>query len=119
MRNRFLSLAVLSFLSVTFLACQQRKIKAKEAVLRQDLKVMRNQIDNYTIDLEKAPQALQDLVEAGYLRRIPEDPFTGSAQTWQVETARRTQDHQTNVGISNVRSGSKLLGSDGTPYSSW
>lgn len=120
MRTRFSSLAVLSFLAVTLLACQQRKIKAKEDVLRQDLKVMRGQIDNYTMDKEKAPQALQDLVDAGYLRRIPEDPFTGSAQTWQVKKSDTLISlDQTKTGISDVHSGSNLVGSDGRPYSSW
>src|SRR5947209_12159805 len=56
-------------------------VRAKEAVLRQDLKTMRDQIDNYTMDKEKAQQALQDLVDEGYLRKIPKEQFTGSTQT--------------------------------------
>lgn len=99
---------------------QQSVIRAKEAVLRQDLKTMRDQIDNYTMDKEKAPQALQDLVDAGYLRIIPKDPFTGSADTWQVESSDTLQSlDQTEPGITDVHSGASGTGSDGTAYSSW
>jgi general secretion pathway protein G len=99
---------------------QQSVIRAKEAVLRQDLKTMRDQIDNYTMDKEKAPQALQDLVEAGYLRVIPKDPFTNSSETWQVETSDTLSSlEQTESGISDVHSGSSQVGSDGQAYSSW
>lgn len=99
---------------------EQSVIRAKEAVLRQDLKTMRDQIDNYTMDKEKAPQALQDLVDGGYLRSIPKDPFTGSDDTWQVETSDAMMSlDQTEPGISDVHSGSSLTGSNGTAYSSW
>ncbi|HWC19987.1 MAG TPA: prepilin-type N-terminal cleavage/methylation domain-containing protein [Terriglobales bacterium] len=99
---------------------QQSLIRAKEAVLRQDLKTLRDQIDNYTMDKQKAPQALQDLVDAGYLRMIPKDPFTGTADTWQVETSDTLQSlDQTESGISDVHSGATGTGSDGTAYSTW
>jgi general secretion pathway protein G len=99
---------------------QQSVIRAKEAVLRQDLKTMRDQIDNYTMDKEKAPQSLQDLVDAGYLRKIPKDPFTNSTDTWQAESTDTLQSlDQTEPGISDVHSGSSETGSDGTPYSTW
>ena len=81
---------------------------------------MRDQIDNYTMDKEKAPQSLQDLVDASYLRLIPKDPFTGSAETWQVESSDTLQSlDQTEPGITDVHSGASGSGSDGTPYSSW
>jgi general secretion pathway protein G len=99
---------------------QQSVVRAKEAVLRQDLKTMRDQIDNFTMDKEKAPQSLQDLVDAGYLRKLPKDPFTGSEETWQVENSDTLISlDQTEPGISDVHSGSNLVGSDGTAYSSW
>lgn len=99
---------------------QQSVIRAKEAVLRQDLKTMRDQIDNYTMDKAKAPQSLQDLVDAQYLRKIPKDPFTGSSDTWQVENSDTLISlDQTEPGISDVHSGSNIVGSDGTAYSSW
>jgi general secretion pathway protein G len=99
---------------------EQSVIRAKETVLKQDLKTMRDQIDNYTMDKEKAPQSLQDLLDAGYMRVIPKDPFTNSADTWQVETSDTLQSlDQTETGITDVHSGSNLTGSDGQPYSSW
>ena len=69
---------ILILIAIAVPMYQQSVIHAKEAVLRQDLKTMRDQIDNYTMDKEKAPQSLQDLVDAGYLRKLPRDPFTGS-----------------------------------------
>jgi general secretion pathway protein G len=93
---------------------------AKEAVLREDLHIMRQSIDSYTMDKEKAPQSLDELVTAGYLRKIPEDPMTHSASTWVTEMgdAMRTID-QSEPGIDDVHSGSGEAGSDGQPYSSW
>lgn len=95
-------------------------VRAKEAVLKQDLKTMRDQIDNYTMDKEKAPQGLQDLVEAQYLRTIPKDPFTGSAEIWQVEAGDGLQNpDQSEPGVIDVHSGSNKVGTDGNTYSSW
>ena len=111
---------ILILLSIAIPMYNQSVIRAKESVLRQDLKTMRDQIDNYTMDKEKAPQALQDLVDAGYLRKIPIDPFTNSADTWQVETSDTVQSlDQTESGITDVHSGASGTGTDGQPYSSW
>lgn len=95
-------------------------LRANEAVLKEDLYTMRNAIDQYTQDKAKAPQALDDLVSAGYLHAIPKDPFTNSNSSWQVvqEDVLQSLD-QTQPGISDVHSGSNLTGSDGTAYSSW
>jgi len=111
---------ILILIGIAVPAYQQSVIRAKEAVLRQDLKTMRDQIDNYTMDKEKAPQSLQDLVDAGYLRLIPKDPFTNSADTWQPETSDTLQSlDQTEPGITDVHSGSSATGSDGTAYNTW
>ncbi|HLW52365.1 MAG TPA: prepilin-type N-terminal cleavage/methylation domain-containing protein [Candidatus Angelobacter sp.] len=95
-------------------------LHAHEAVLRQDLYSMRMSIDQYTQDKNKAPQALSDLVDAGYLRAIPKDPFTDSGETWQVvqEDVMQSLD-QTQPGITDVHSGSNLTASDGTAYNTW
>src|SRR5689334_12673455 len=94
--------------------------RAKEAVLRQDLFAMRSLIDQYTMDKAKAPQSLDDLVQAGYLKEIPKDPFTDSRDTWQVvQEDTLTSVDQNEPGISDVHSGSSLTSSDGTAYSSW
>src|SRR5260370_20804014 len=54
-------------------------VRAREATLKQDLQAMRQSIDNYTLDKQAAPQSLEDLVQAGYLRMVPKDPMTGTA----------------------------------------
>jgi len=94
--------------------------QAREAVLKEDLHVLRNAIDSYTADKQKAPQSLEDLVTDGYLKSIPEDPMTRTASTWQVETSNDLSSvDQTEPGIDNVHSGSQEQGTNGQPYSSW
>ena len=93
---------------------------AREAVLKEDLHVMRAAIDSYTMDKQKAPQSLDDLVQNGYLRSIPEDPMTKSRDTWVTDTTDTLSSvDQTDPGINDVHSGSPDTGSDGQPYSSW
>lgn len=95
-------------------------LHANEAVLKEDLYNMRTAIDQYTQDKAKAPQALNDIVTAGYLHAIPKDPFTHSAETWQVvQEDVLTSIDQTAPGISDVKSGSNLISTEGTAYSSW
>ncbi len=93
---------------------------AKEAVLREDLHVMRQAIDAYTMDKSKAPESLDDLVSSGYLKEIPKDPMTQSNSTWVTanDDALSSVD-QTASGIADVHSGSGDTGTDGQPYSSW
>jgi general secretion pathway protein G len=93
---------------------------AREAVLKEDLHVLRNAIDSYTNDKEKAPQSLDDLVSAGYLKSIPIDPMTHSAETWVPAMDDSVQSlDQTDPGLTDVHSGSDQVGGDGQPYSSW
>jgi general secretion pathway protein G len=93
---------------------------AREAVLREDLSVMRTAIDSYTMDKQKAPQSLDDLIQAGYLRAVPDDPFTRSKDTWVTDTSDAMYSiDQTEPGISDIHSGSDETGLDGQPYSSW
>ena len=95
-------------------------LHANEAVLKEDLFNMRQAIEQYTQDKSKAPQALEDIVTAGYLRAIPKDPFTHAADTWQtVQEDVLTSIDQTQPGISDVKSGSSLISSEGTPYNTW
>ena len=95
-------------------------LHANEAVLKEDLYNMRQAIDQFTQDKGKAPQALDDIVSAGYLHAIPKDPFTHAADSWQTvqEDVLQSID-QTAPGISDVKSGSSLISSEGTAYSSW
>ena len=93
---------------------------AREAVLNEDLHVMREAIDSYTMDKEKAPQSLDDLVQSGYLKEIPKDPETQSRDTWIPDTDDTLESvDQAQGGISNVHSGSGLVGTDGRPYTDW
>ena len=93
---------------------------AREAVLKEDLRVMRSAIDSYTMDKQKAPQSLQDLVQEGYLKVIPEDPMTKSRDTWYTDVSDSLHSlDQTDPGIDDVHSGSQETGTDGQPYSTW
>jgi len=101
----------------SFIAAQKN---AREAALKEDLHVLRDAIDSYTIDKNKAPQSLDDLVQSGYLKSIPKDPMTHSTETWVTSTDDTLQSiDQTEPGVNDVHSGSQETGSDGQPYSSW
>jgi general secretion pathway protein G len=93
---------------------------AREAVLKEDLHVLRNAIDSYTVDKQKAPQSLDDLVQAGYIKTMPIDPFTHRSDTWMTsqDDTLQTLD-QTESGINDVHSGAQMTASDGTSYSTW
>ena len=93
---------------------------AREAVLREDLQVMRTAIQSYTMDKEKAPQSLDDLVQSGYIRSLPVDPMTHSADTWVTDTSQDMYSlDETDPGVNDVHSGSQETGSNGQAYSSW
>src|ERR1051326_3866160 len=95
-------------------------LNAKETVLKDNLREMRRVIDQYTADKKKAPQSLQDLVDAGYYRQLPLDPMTNSNSTWQpVNDTSITVPDQTDSGIVDVHSGSSGISSLGTPYNTW
>ena len=94
--------------------------KAKEAVLKTDLQVMRNAIDSYTVDKEKAPQSLDDLVQAGYLKNIPKDPITSRTDTWIVgQSDNLTTIEESSGGVDDVHSGAQQVSSEGTAYNTW
>ncbi|MBB5345996.1 type II secretion system protein [Tunturibacter empetritectus] len=93
---------------------------AKEAVLKEDLHTMRQAIDSYTVDKAKAPQSLDDLVQAGYLKSMPVDPFTHRSDTWlPVQEDTNISLDQTETGIDDVHSGAQQTASDGTSYNTW
>ena len=94
--------------------------QAKEAVLKEDLHTMRTAIDSYTVDKEKAPQGLDDLVQAGYLKSVPIDPITSRDDTWMTsESDTLTDINETEGGIDDVHSGSEGVSSEGTTYNTW
>ncbi|MFN7948507.1 MAG: prepilin-type N-terminal cleavage/methylation domain-containing protein [Blastocatellia bacterium] len=92
---------------------------AKEVTLRQDLDAMRRAIDNYTVDKQRAPQSLNDLVSAGYLRAIPVDPVTGSAEGWVTEQESEPFSPDVPAGIKNVRSAAEGADTNGKAYSEY
>ena len=107
-------------LSITVPVYRIHVLHANEAVLKEDLYNMRQAIDQYTQDKGKAPQALDDIVSAGYLHAIPKDPFTHATDSWQtVQEDVLTSIDQTQPGISDVKSGSSLISSEGTAYNTW
>ncbi len=114
-------------ISVALPAYNQSILRAKESVLKQNLFTLRSLISQYTLDKQKAPQSLQDLVTAGYLKQIPNDPMTGRNDTWaedQEADVIMSLDQQTTTtedqpGIYDVHSGSSAVGSDGTAYATW
>lgn len=88
-------------------------LKAREASLKQNLFTMRDVIDQFRADTGKYPPSLADLKSAGYLKRVPYDPFTKSTSTWQEIL------DQAEGGVFDVHSGSDLVGTDGVPYNQW
>ena len=92
---------------------QESITRAREASLKQTLFNMRDVLDQYRADRGKYPQAMEEMVSAGYLRQMPTDPFTRSATTWQEIPS------ESEGGVFDVHSGSPLVGTDGTPYNQW
>lgn len=94
-------------------------IQSKEAVLKEDLYRLRDSIDQYYVDKGRYPASLATLVEAGYLRTLPSDPFTGSA-TWTEVFAEPDPDRpEEQPGVYDVKSMSELSSLGGTNYSEW
>jgi general secretion pathway protein G len=93
-----------------------RVSRAEEAVLRENLLLMRDALDKHYSDLGKYPEALGELVSKRYLRSIPNDPFTRRADTWLAVAPPAPPGAS---GIYDVRSGSRDTGSDGRPYAEW
>ena len=106
-------------MSIALPIYNQSVVRSREAVLRQDLFELRSLISQYTLDKQKAPQSLDDLVTAGYIKIVPKDPMTNEAN-WEVvqEDVLLAVDQQ-DPGISDVHSASSASGSDGTAYSTW
>jgi general secretion pathway protein G len=107
-------------MSIALPIYNQSLVRSREAVLRQDLFTLRSLISQYTLDKQKAPQSLDDLVQAGYLKVIPPDPMTNEAN-WEVVQEDDTimSVDQQDPGISDVHSASNATATDGTAYSSW
>jgi general secretion pathway protein G len=105
--------------SIAMPVYNQSVVQARESVLRSNLATLRSVISQYTLDKQKAPQSLDDLVTAGYLRQIPVDPMTRQPN-WEVvqEDVMMAVDQQ-EPGITDVHSASTTSASDGTAYNTW
>src|SRR5438309_1656084 len=110
---------IMILMAVAVPVYNQSIVQARESVLRSNLATLRSVISQYTLDKQKAPQSLDDLVTAGYLRQIPVDPMTRQTN-WEVvqEDVMMAVDQQ-DPGITDVHSASSATASDGTAYSSW
>src|SRR5665811_2168215 len=109
---------ILILLSIALPMYNQSIIRARETTLKQNLATLNKVIDQYTLDKQKAPQSLEDLVSAGYLKFIPND-ITGNKDTWVLEQEDSLKSiDQTQPGIVGVHSGSSQTSIDGTAYSS-
>jgi general secretion pathway protein G len=110
---------MLILMAVALPIYNQSIVRSREAVLRQDLFQLRSLISQYTLDKQKAPQSLDDLVQGGYIKFVPKDPMTNEAN-WEVvqEDVLLTVDQQ-DPGITDVHSASSNMASDGTAYSTW
>lgn len=106
--------------SVALVGYQNSIVRAREATLMDDLYKLREAIDQYYADKQKWPATLEDLVTDGYVRKIPEDPMTNSAETWQTVAAESDPANPTaEPGIFDVKSGSDKTALDGKPYAEW
>jgi general secretion pathway protein G len=114
-------MAIIGVLAVIAVPSYMAAVKhAREAVLKEDLHILRAAIDSYTMDKQKAPQSLDDLIQDGYLKAIPEDPITHSTSTWVTDSSDALHSlDQTDPGVDDVHSGSTDNGSDGQPYNTW
>jgi general secretion pathway protein G len=113
---------ILILVSVALPAYNQSIVRARESVLKQNLFTLRSVISQYTLDKQKAPQALDDLISGGYLKQLPVDPMTGKNDTWvadQEDNTIMSIDEQDQGGIIDVHSGSEAISSDGTAYNTW
>jgi general secretion pathway protein G len=110
---------ILILMSIAVPMYTQSVVRARESVLRQDLFALRSVISQYTLDKAKAPMGLEDLKTAGYIRDIPKDPMTNEANWEVVQEDVLLAVDQTEPGISDVKSASNLIASDGTAYSTW
>jgi general secretion pathway protein G len=106
--------------SMALVQYRQSVVRAREAVLKDDLFKMRDAIDQYYADKNEYPTTLGDLVTGGYLRALPRDPFTDSAESWQEVPAEPDPNDPAGLpGVFDVKSGSPSTALDGTPYAEW
>ena len=111
-------MAILAAISVP--TYKRHLVKAQEATLKEDLYQMRKAIDGFFADKMRYPDSLEELATRHYLRKLPEDPFTRSRQTWVTVSPEAVEEGELPEGsVFDVHSGSGGVALDGTPYSDW
>jgi len=111
---------IVTLATVGLVQYRQSVLFTREAVLRQDLRDMREALDQYYADKNQDPSGLSDLVSGGYLREIPVDPFTRSASTWQeIPGEPDPSNPSASIGIRDVKSGAEQTAADGSRYADW
>lgn len=111
-------IGILATLSVP--SYKRSTLKAREAVLMEDLYQMRHAIDAFFADKNRYPDSLEELVTSKYLRGLPRDPFTSSSDSWQIRPPEPTDEGDlAEGGVYDVKSGSDKVGLNGIPYSDW
>ncbi|HKO59832.1 MAG TPA: prepilin-type N-terminal cleavage/methylation domain-containing protein [Pyrinomonadaceae bacterium] len=112
-------ISIIIILAAVALPQYQKTIThTREAVLRDNLFKMRSLLDQYAADKQALPQSLEDLVSAGYMRSLPDDPMTGQ-KDWTVVTGEDPNSTTGQQGVVDVRSASPDISSEGTPYNEW
>jgi general secretion pathway protein G len=109
---------IVILVAVSVQSYQQIQLKAKETILKENLRVMRRAIDQYAADKEQLPQSLEDLAVSEYIHEVPIDPITGEAD-WEVEMGEDTISREGGQGVVDVHSSAPGEGSDGEPYSKY
>lgn len=111
---------ILSILLAVAVPVYLAQVRAtREGVLKNNLAIMRERLDQFRADRNKYPNSLQELVDGGYLREIPEDPVSGVAEWEEVYSDYDPNEPDAQPGIEDVRSQSTEIGTDGRPYSEW
>src|SRR5712691_4422747 len=109
---------VLILLSFAIPNYRQSVVLAKETVLKDDLFTLRRTIDEFTYDKKRAPQSLDELVQTGYLRRIPKDPMTNEPN-WEPVMETDMLSDGVEIGIADIHSSSRQISTQGTAYDTW
>src|SRR6267142_7082530 len=111
---------IMILIGIAVVQYQKSVQRAREATLKQDLQAMRQSIDNYTLDKQAAPQSLEDLAQAGYLRKVPTDPMTGAADWVPQYDSVVLSPEQSSTGMVDIHSNSPQVSPfDNTPYNEW
>src|SRR6185369_11003412 len=104
--------------AITLPQYQRTIVATREAVLRDDLSKMRSLIDQFAADKGRLPQSLDELATEGYMREVPNDPFTG-AKDWAVTTGEDPNSNEGQSGMTDIHSSSAEVSTEGTAYSEW